>query len=608
MKFRNDIQGLRAIAVLFVFIFHLSHTYLPGGFIGVDMFFVISGYLISKIVHSKINKGSFGIIDFYIGRVKRIVPAYYFLLIICWITFLFIFAPSDIGKFKLAHFHTILFNSNNYFARVDDYFGASSNENPFLHTWTLAVEMQFYFILPLLLLFIRNLKYLLITLIVISAALFGFSTYEIFNGNKATMYFSLLARSPEFFLGVIFALSRIEEKTFIKNNSNVISVIGLITLILSAVFLTEQSPFPGVTSLIPCLGIGMILISPMSKINYWISNKTFVYLGEISYSVYLWHWPIMAFYRYYTQSYDFGPIETISIILLTVICSLFSYYLIEKPFRKLNGKIFYVPLFIMGVANVLMVVFISKAKLKFSDIPSTYIFPSFGLSSHAGDFKGVETLGGKNLIGKRVLFVGDSHALTLKPFLDTLGKKHNFSFRTVTNNVYPTIPNIPLDSIQDKERRNIYEKLSPVIIKEFEEADIVFLTFFSKEGARWVKYLEKVVENIKPDQKLLLISDYPVIDKNPVRSNKDFIKNRTLSITYKKEFNKMPGNIIELFSKKDNLKFIDLSVNDSFFVDAPFYNDTLMYYDNTHLNKYGSIKYAEINEKVFMDGLNWAIK
>lgn len=159
MKFRNDIQGLRALAVIFVFVFHLSNRFLPGGFIGVDVFFVISGYLISKIILSKLEKNDFSLKEFYISRLKRIVPAYYFLLIVVWVAFFFIFINADIGKFKLSHFWATIFNSNYYFANADNYFGASSNENPLLHTWTLGVEMQFYLFLPLLL-FIRNRKLL----------------------------------------------------------------------------------------------------------------------------------------------------------------------------------------------------------------------------------------------------------------------------------------------------------------------------------------------------------------------------------------------------------------------------------------------------------------
>lgn len=343
MKFRNDIQGLRALAVLFVFIFHLSNNYLPGGFIGVDMFFVISGYLISKIVASKIAKSNFNLLDFYIGRIKRIVPAYYFLLIAIWILFLFIYANSELGNFKLSHFWTILFNSNNHFAASDDYFGASSNENVFLHTWTLSVEMQFYLILPVVLLIIRKTKVLIIFLTILTSILLGYSTYEIVIGNKAIMYFSLVARSPEFFIGVIAAISKIEERSYVQNNTKYLSILGVVGLIVSGVILNESSNFPGITSLIPCLSTVLLLISSGSIVNKALSNKILVYVGEISYSIYLWHWPIMAFYRYHNERYEFTIIEAFYVILLTAIGTLVSYYLIEKPLRNKNELRFWMP-------------------------------------------------------------------------------------------------------------------------------------------------------------------------------------------------------------------------------------------------------------------------
>src|SRR5690606_16781620 len=117
--------------------------FLPGGFIGVDMFFVISGYLISRKILFDISQNNFSLLQFYIGRIKRIIPAYYILLISIYILFLFIYSNTDLGTFRRAYFWTFLFLSNNYFPNLDDYFGATSSENPFLHTWTLSIEMQF---------------------------------------------------------------------------------------------------------------------------------------------------------------------------------------------------------------------------------------------------------------------------------------------------------------------------------------------------------------------------------------------------------------------------------------------------------------------------------
>lgn len=149
MNFRKDIQGLRALAVLFVLFFHLNPNWLPGGFIGVDIFFVISGFLMASIVQHKEKKGTFSLSDFYYKRIRRIVPAYYLLLAVIAICSIFVYIGPDIRTIRLNYFWAFLFNSNNYLASASNYFGASSVENPFLHTWTLALEMQFYLLLPL---------------------------------------------------------------------------------------------------------------------------------------------------------------------------------------------------------------------------------------------------------------------------------------------------------------------------------------------------------------------------------------------------------------------------------------------------------------------------
>ncbi|UXD69405.1 acyltransferase [Sphingobacterium faecium] len=602
MNFRNDIQGLRAIAVLFVFIFHLSSTYLPGGFIGVDMFFVISGYLISKIVQSKISDGKFKLLDFYIGRVKRIVPAYYFMFICAWIICMFIFVTPDLGKFKLSHFHSVLFNSNNYLATVDNYFGASATENPFLHTWTLSVEMQFYFILPVLLLLIRNVKALLITLLIISLSLFVYGTMDIYNGNKATVYFSLLARSPEFFIGVILALSRVEELTIIKKNASILSFVGLIILLASALLLTESSLFPGLLALIPCLAIGLILISPAAKLNQIIANKKIAYIGEISYSIYLWHWPIMAFYRYYNERYEFTLAETLLVVALTITASLISYYLIEKPFRRKEGFKFYALMAVLAILNIFMIYFTLHTKRMITDIPEKYILPSFGLQSHGRFFEHVEVFGDTTYANKRILLLGDSHALTFKPYLNQLGKEHGFSFRTVTNDEYPALPFIEHRQIVEKKNLDVYLHLEPYIHTEVKSADII-LILFAGEGKRWKNSIQKMLDKSTAQQRIIFISDYPSLDRNPVRSNKHFIKDPSRNISYKLTLTKIDPDILTIINGHPNSSYVDLSAYIDFFKDIPFHNDTLMYYDGSHLNEFGAERFSTYSGHKILESL-----
>ena len=146
MQYRYDIQGLRAVAVLLVFFFHLNANLLSGGFVGVDVFFVISGYLISGIILHKKEQNKFQFIDFYISRFKRLLPAYLIFLLVTFLVATLLYLPSDIIGVRNSVFWSSIFYSNKYLSELDNYFGMSSQENPLLHTWTLAIEMQFYFL------------------------------------------------------------------------------------------------------------------------------------------------------------------------------------------------------------------------------------------------------------------------------------------------------------------------------------------------------------------------------------------------------------------------------------------------------------------------------
>ena len=256
MQYRLDIQGLRALAVLSVFLFHLNKIYLPGGFIGVDVFFVISGFLISGIIFRKKEKDDFSFKDFYISRIKRIVPAYYVMIIFALIGVIFIFMHVDALLFRRSAFWSALFLSNNYFSTLDTYFGAASSENPLLHTWTLAIEMQFYLFLPIVIVLFskKNLKYLLGILII---GLLAYCQYNlVFNEDKNGMYFSLLARIPEFLLGVSLNLISEERRKYFNNNF--CSIIGLLLIVGSLFFISENSAFPGLLSLLPCIGTWLV--------------------------------------------------------------------------------------------------------------------------------------------------------------------------------------------------------------------------------------------------------------------------------------------------------------------------------------------------------------
>jgi len=606
MKFRKDIQGLRAIAVLFVFIFHLSNTYLPGGFVGVDMFFVISGFLVTSIVYSKIKEKKFSILAFYKSRIKRIVPAYLIMLFITSIIVSIVFVNTDSYTFRKALFWTLLFGSNSHFASLDNYFGNSSFENPLLHTWTLGVEMQFYLVLPILLLLIKNTKVLIIFLLISVFVLLSYSTYGIFHGGTDLMYFSLLSRMPEFLIGSLAAIVNLENFPSIKKKANALSTLGAILVLLSAVLFSKDTPFPGFTSLIPCLGTLAILVSSSSKINSYLSNNILVFIGEISYSLYLWHWPVMALFRYYKNSYMFTPAEVIIVIILTLSTSLLSYYFVEKIFRQQKGMKFLIPFGTITGVVVAMVLLVPKINLKFNNLPLNFTSPSFGLESHGPTFVKVEHFGdiSNQSHANETLFIGDSHALCMKKYLDILGKRNQFSFKTVTNNTYPTLPGLDKELFKEDRLYRQYNKLMTHINPEIPKSKLIILQF-SDDGDKWQDGLKCLLKTMRADQRLIVLSDFPKLDKNPVRINRNITKNK-LNETYIVTKRDVSKNILSIINSDTRAKFLDLS-DSNVFDEAPFNRDTLMYYDQGHLNEYGAKKYAIDTEKKFMDSYKWGI-
>lgn len=210
MQFRRDIQGLRAIAVLLVMLFHFNPAWLPGGFVGVDVFLVISGYLIVSILLEKKSKPAYRLSNtlryFYLSRVKRIAPAYFAMLIVVSLLAAVLFLPSDLAIYKQGLKQAALFNSNNYFSGFGDYFAPHNHEQPLLHTWSLAVEIQFYLLAPLLVLLLPSklLKWLFAALLICLTAVAEYRL-RILGIEQAT-YYSLYARLPEFLAGGLLAM------------------------------------------------------------------------------------------------------------------------------------------------------------------------------------------------------------------------------------------------------------------------------------------------------------------------------------------------------------------------------------------------------------------
>lgn len=561
-----------------------------GGYIGVDMFFVISGYLISTIVLIELQKNKFSLFTFYEKRVKRIAPAYFLMLIAVSLLGYLIYLPTDAGTLRDTLFRSALFTSNIFFANGESYFGTQSHENPLLHTWSLAVEMQFYIFLPLILLLANRkaLPYLIIALII---GLTTYSSWQIyFNDAKTLTYFSLLARVPEFLMGALFSLVSLKNIQFTGTNGTLLAALGTIGLLASSFLLTADSDFPGVLCLIPCISIGLFLISGENIITDFFSSKPMVRIGEWSYSLYLWHWPIMAFMRY--KMIEFGIIESITIVAATFTLSYLSYTIVENKFRTF-GKAKFIkalsPLIILaGITIFFLPVYANARRLD-----DRYTKPIFGLKSHNKPF--VETLGSESpIINKRILLIGNSHALMMKPFLDFIGKKTGFSLKAISTASYPSITGLNKEGIPVKYHKMFETSLSliPITEQEIRKADIILFVMHDYCNVPSVKdAIVNLIQSLGPQQSIVLFKSFPRLEKNPLRINYNIRK--IGSHDFKTVDNSCSHRLVEQLSETyANVHSFDLRQS-KVLATPPFFRDTLAYYDAGHINTYASIEMAK---------------
>ena len=343
LKYRKDIDGLRAVAVVAVLLFHLDPAYLNAGYLGVDIFFVISGYLITRIVYTELMNRKYTFTNFYVRRSKRILPPLYFMAVLTLIAGYFILLPYDFFKTSISVLGAVMFVSNMQFAlRTGDYFSSDSSEWPMLHTWSLSVEEQYYFVLPLVLMFvIRILKVnLTAVLLVMAIASFGLAEFMSSRSNMAGLsYYFLLTRMGELLVGSILAIAH-AKGTLEKSNSEIVTALAALVLVATLIFFDKQFAFPGFSALLACVPIALIIHSEGTWVNRMLENKWVVWIGLLSYSLYLFHWPVLAFARYIlntTEGYLHLPLTAQAICLaLIVLLSLISYYAVERPLRKLN--------------------------------------------------------------------------------------------------------------------------------------------------------------------------------------------------------------------------------------------------------------------------------
>lgn len=335
LAYRPDVDGLRAIAVIAVLGYHLQISWVPGGFVGVDIFFVISGYLIGALILKEARAGSFSLVSFYARRVRRIAPAFGVMVSTVLVVSYFKLLPSEYVRFAWSAFYSALSVSNIYFYYHAGYFDAPASTQPLLHTWSLGVEEQFYLFFPVLVVIVfkcaRNRLNASIALILLCS--FALSVYETLVAPRSAFYLAP-ARVWELLLGVLLVNQSWTAKlpSFARHLG---ATAGLAMIGFAITTFTYETPFPGAAALIPCLGAALVIAAGQSGgslVGSALSLRPVVFVGLISYSLYLWHWPILFFVRF--DSLVLTTRSRVAVILFSLVAATLSWQFVEKPFRK----------------------------------------------------------------------------------------------------------------------------------------------------------------------------------------------------------------------------------------------------------------------------------
>lgn len=442
--YRPEIDGLRAVAVIAVVLFH-AELGVTGGYIGVDVFFVISGFLITSLIIKELENGKFTIINFWEKRARRIIPAMAVVILVTLVAGWFLLLPSDFITLGRSAAWQAVFAANIYFWFNTGYFAGLTAEQPLLHTWSLAVEEQFYMVAPLILLGLyriqvfrnRNFLLILITIgIVISLAI---SIYGVAK-HPAGAFYLLPTRVWELLCGAFVALVPGVWLLRSTRAREIVSFLGLAGILVPCWFYTKTTPFPGLAAVLPCLGAGMFIWSStnahrpnfpeLPTVARLLSCRPIVFIGLISYSLYLWHWPLFAFSTYWALE-PRSLIYSLAIVAISFLLAVLTWHYVETPFRKRTVCVEKKEMFTFGATCIAVVFAVGVVLISGNGFPMRLSSKAIEYANAKEDKASIHELTAVDIDRGRLIAIGnpdsqavsfliwgDSHAMAAAPAFD----------------------------------------------------------------------------------------------------------------------------------------------------------------------------------------------
>lgn len=506
MIYRPDVDGLRAVAVIPVLFYHAGLAGFSGGFVGVDIFFVISGYLITRIIHDEMLTGRFSILSFYERRARRILPALLVVLAACFVMGWTWLAPTDYDALSRSAGATLIFLSNVWFWQSSGgYFAAATDYLPLLHTWSLAVEEQFYIVFPLILLvLVRFGRRATLTLVLLAvAASLVLAAWATPRMPSASFYL-LPTRFWEMGVGSLLALG-LAPSTASRPLREGVAAAGLVAILWAVTMYDATTVFPGLAALLPVLGTAAVIWAGDvggSFVGRALSARPVVFVGLLSYSLYLWHWPIMAFARNILMDINLPPAWQVITVSLSLALAWLSWRFVERPFRSGSGfamsrrAIFSASgasILAMGAVAIFVAMTSGAATQRF-DAGRLALYQMLDAPAQRDwvcDRGNVQhcVFGDQNHHADAIWALwGDSHAGTLLPAVGTIAAEWDRSLYMVGKGGCPPLPGLVRSDMPPSENAGC-EALNQEALETLRTDPNVEVVFLS---SRWPLYVEGI--------------------------------------------------------------------------------------------------------------------
>lgn len=653
MIYRNDIDGLRAISVIGVILFHAG-VMIPGGFVGVDVFFVISGFLITSIILNESETNNFSLVNFWARRIRRILPLASFVSLVTLIFGYMILSPQDFLDLSKSGIAQSFFSANIYFWKSVGYFSQASELKPLLHMWSLSIEEQFYLFYPFLLIpFLHNRKALYIFLVFLTVFSFVLNLGLVDRSPVATFYL-LPTRAWELSIGGLLAL--VAKKNIHTKFPNILDFIGISSIVISFMFYDKSDSFPGAYALLPVIGASLLLLPKSNEtyISKFLSLSVLKFLGKISFSLYLWHWPILVYNNHiFIDQNEFNLWFYLALLL---IISYISWIFIEEPFRRSkilkNHKICY----IFGIFLIALVLMPNLVVYKYDGFSSRFSSKENLLVDdihYKGieydgkwDFKGVPIGVKSDSVAVDFVLWGDSHGLAIASEIDSLAQEFSLSGRAFLRSGVAPITNLwtPLNlKVYPKEKvLNLNEeRLNYIITNKIQNVILVcrwqHKVWGSKQSERMIgkdfkspmvvdneevkfnhiesfkalerQYRSMILELLQNDINVFVLTQVPVASKPEVA--RDFWKHKlygnfneysNLDSLNKEEFLNSRDKVYNLFNTIEHRYYKILDPVDLFFDKngaLVLSEERSIFRDEDHLTSYGSKKLRPLFIPIF---------